>query len=1153
MRAILPVELRDLDPTDLQELNDIISGGEGEDVIAGDNAIIQMEGVVSSTRYQELVDGENLYSMITGTVSTSVGDFDVDLGFTPNIGGEIADPNALLPRNIFLLDVDAETELSAANYPNDPRVFGDDIISGGADSDEIFGQLGDDIIQGDGRIEFESVIDIDEPFNAAANSDPTFVIQNGGSNVTLSPAAVLPITNGDLRALRFVVDSNVSDGDDYIEGNGGNDRMYGNLGQDDLIGGSSEFATAFAVGTGSAIRPDGADLIYGGSGDPAWLARSATYIEAADGLVGEDNFHVADADVIVGDNANIFRLDGLLFNYAQQGGTYSGYGTGSGQLQDALSVRVVELLDYEYSIDGSSVNPETGTVDWKMTFNDFGVGAGDLLHGESGDDIIFGMTGDDLIYGEAGDDDLYGQAGADVIFGGRGIDGILGDDGLLSTSRNGLTEELHGLDVTNEQEIIRTPGNLQLALIYRSGLLNKSADMIAFDLDGVTFGVDGAAEPQMTSANDIIFGGWEDDFIHSGYGDDAVSGAEALPVYYSGDSVSVSGIGEVNDFLKAQQDTDVLAPAAAPDPFWYGLGLYNPGDVLRFSAFDPEEFALYDENDPRSLIMVTELVSGSEIILPFLLNNDASEGPDDLTFTMDLQTDGADHLFGDLGNDWIVGGTGRDHFFGGRGNDLLQMDDDLNTGVHNDNKKPDSYQEYADIAFDGAGRDYLILNTGADRAISWIGEFNSFIVPFSPFGAFQIARLLQPHTEQFVLDLAHASGGDTSAPDILRFAEQVAIDDKLDNPLDPSIYDDRQGSPFNELGMVRQEDFDWNEQSGPPDDPQAGNEKGPRNIMRRELWLPEDTNGSVAAALAKAGADEWYLVEQAFAEAYGVDESTLELIGKLKLKEGVEVFGTLGDGETEFSIVDISTKVSVGKFGKHDAANAYAIYDLTDDMNFKFAGLDVSGKAVTIGYVENGNWIVVASVSTKLRSGSDYVLSVQLDGKTVTVSIDGELIVSHSFAGLVVDGGYGLAATGTQAVFQNTIVVGTPSIAIDVADTSEEIIATATVASTTELASIETTTFEETLVVWDETATVESTTTSTSTTDTIVSGDDETTTEPSLLDGGDSTTVEPTTTSTSTSETDLQLIEEATSSDPVETTEEEVVVESWAPREDFAA
>src|SRR4029079_3364653 len=32
-----------------------------------------------------------------------------------------------------------------------------------------------------------------------------------------------------------------TDGEDYIEGNGGNDSVFGGLGQDDIVGGSSSF------------------------------------------------------------------------------------------------------------------------------------------------------------------------------------------------------------------------------------------------------------------------------------------------------------------------------------------------------------------------------------------------------------------------------------------------------------------------------------------------------------------------------------------------------------------------------------------------------------------------------------------------------------------------------------------------------------------------------------------------------------------------------------------------------------------------------------------------------------------------------------------------------------------------------------------------
>ena len=54
-----------------------------------------------------------------------------------------------------------------------------------------------------------------------------------------------------------------TDGQDYIEGDGGNDIVFGGLGQDDIVGGSSNF---FSL-TDPNMRPDGADLIFGGSGD----------------------------------------------------------------------------------------------------------------------------------------------------------------------------------------------------------------------------------------------------------------------------------------------------------------------------------------------------------------------------------------------------------------------------------------------------------------------------------------------------------------------------------------------------------------------------------------------------------------------------------------------------------------------------------------------------------------------------------------------------------------------------------------------------------------------------------------------------------------------------------------------------------------------
>ena len=165
--------------------------------------------------------------------------------------------------NITLLDHNLATQTAALNN------FGNDTIAGGSGDDEIFGELGNDTIQGDGSIDLT-----------------VGAVRNAVTNVLT------------IQASTDDLDGAAKDGNDYIEGGGGNDVIFGNLGQDDIIGGSSSL---FSL-TSAAQRPDGADLIFGGSGNHT--ARNDAGDTTANG-------HARDADVIIGDNGNIFRLVGV--------------------------------------------------------------------------------------------------------------------------------------------------------------------------------------------------------------------------------------------------------------------------------------------------------------------------------------------------------------------------------------------------------------------------------------------------------------------------------------------------------------------------------------------------------------------------------------------------------------------------------------------------------------------------------------------------------------------------------------------------------------------------------------------------------------------------------------------------------------------------
>jgi len=98
------------------------------------------------------------------------------------------------------------------------------------------------------------------------------------------------------------------DGDDYLEGNGGNDVIFGNLGQDDIVGDSSDLY-GFALAT---QRPAGSDLIFGGAGIDISRNHAGDAMVDANGVVTvQADGHARDADTVVGDNGRLLRLVGV--------------------------------------------------------------------------------------------------------------------------------------------------------------------------------------------------------------------------------------------------------------------------------------------------------------------------------------------------------------------------------------------------------------------------------------------------------------------------------------------------------------------------------------------------------------------------------------------------------------------------------------------------------------------------------------------------------------------------------------------------------------------------------------------------------------------------------------------------------------------------
>jgi RTX calcium-binding nonapeptide repeat (4 copies) len=234
------------------------------------------------------------------------------------------------------------------------------------------------------------------------------------------------------------------------------------------------------------------------------------------------------------------------------------------------------------------------------------------------------------------------------------------------------------------------------------------------------------------------------------------------------------------------------------------------------------KFALYDPANALRKILLNQatgaLVANGGV--EWLLNFASNEGDFDTKWIVGssfsgVPTDGDDHVFGDLGNDWMVGGTGRDSLWAGRGDDLMNADDVLTT-----NPTTDTNPSYEDLMYGGAGRDVLLLNTNGDRAIDWVGEFNSYYTPFSQFGGSSVLRLQRPGVPDYLLELSKSQGADQTLSAV--YGSSPA----------------RNGEPFGELGMVVQQDAEYGDQNGAPRDAQAGNSKGKADVNRSAGVLP---------------------------------------------------------------------------------------------------------------------------------------------------------------------------------------------------------------------------------------------------------------------------------------------------------------------------
>jgi hypothetical protein len=700
----------------------------------------------------------------------------------------------------------------------------------------------------------------------------------------------------------------VTDGQSYVEGGRGNNTIFANQGQNDIIGGNSSM---YSLGL-TQERASGSNLIFGGSGDNVGYedCTNATFdtLNASNVCVTSADGHAHDANVIVANNGNVVSLVGVngTYGFVTNGITKSPIGylqyaydvQGNPTATEWIIPRAVTLLDYTPGgpdlagtpgplaagdIGGTPVPGCTpGTVAQQVA----GTGAicqqqGSEIHVESGDAFVYGGPANDVVFGGAQNDSIILGYGDNWVSGGRGDQCIIGGGGRCLTSRVSPTygEPLYGIGsistATPAGQLISTPGNAQEADINVSGALKYTALLYPYNWDPASKGLTGQAAATFSGGvpyqprfgHNIIYGGWGNGVIHGGPGQSAISGADA-PM-----GIDAGSVGYTDNFNMKGSPIGAPVESDWSHPF-------NPGNPMGFNTAT-SELSYFNTANPRQQIFVsTNPASGvdcagpaSTTCRPWFL--DANYNPEtdaamplDTTWYQSATTlgicpagaclqepvTGDKAIFGDLGNDWIVGGMGRVRVYGGWGNDVIDLRALTNIdGGLNDMPVPDlaggpgSYAlptttnpvygtpAWAGLSFGGGGQDIQFAGTGGDRLIDWTGQHNSDYVPFSNFGMPTISRTLMPFLPQFLYALSASDGADPTLGQ--RYSG------------DPT----RNGEPFGELGLVLQHDAAWHDQTGSPFNKMPENLGGtPNDIAVHNPTQPLYAQGMLPVSIGAA-------------------------------------------------------------------------------------------------------------------------------------------------------------------------------------------------------------------------------------------------------------------------------------------------------------
>lgn len=677
------------------EGNDFLYGGSGNDTYIfgknyGTDIIVDSEGVstiiitndISLDEIDIISVGENVVISIRGSEDKLI------------ISGFAENPDS------YVLEVGGETVLISNSLTSGESEF----LSGSKNGDYI--ENGDNLIiagdSGDDRI--------------IGNDRDELVFGDSGNDQLLTDDGDDVVFGGS--------------GDDYINGGDGNDILDGGSGSDFIDGGAGDDTYFFntVYGNDSIMDSKGANTIIFGdgfksSGIKAYRSNWNDLLITFDGF--EDTLIIK--NYCIDKNARNFTLifaDGTVVEAAAKDSPLRKiYGTDGSEYMESIY--------------------DDGIINDAQESNDQIVGSdgNDMLYGGDGDDRIIGKAGDDVLDGGEGNDYLSGGAGNDTyIFSkGYGIDTISDSEGTNTINIYGYSASQIKAYRTNWNDITITFANSDDKIIIEGffiseanrnfyltfnggGNIHATASnsplrtiygtdgdeyIAAMDDRGVTlYGENGADNLNGGSGADKLYGGAGNDQLYGNGGNDTLDGGE-------GDDMLYGGSGNDTYIFNVGSGTDTIIDSEGINIISFGSGLTEK--ILTAYRHNWNDLMITFEGVEDKLIIQGFFCSESNRNFEVRFADGtryAYNAPDSpikqvhATEYDDWMTAWSDNgiaLYGDGGNDNLIGGTGNDMLFGGIGNDTLNGNDgnDILDGGEGD-----------DFLYGGAGDDTYNFGIG---------------------------------------------------------------------------------------------------------------------------------------------------------------------------------------------------------------------------------------------------------------------------------------------------------------------------------------------------------------------------------------------------------------------------------------------------------